>query len=85
MSMRAMESAIVGELRRLTGVTKLRIKDMQEWTTGEITPRDDEHVFWLPLHRMHVAVRKVDLPAKASLAALVVPAPSLQTPTEKET
>lgn len=62
MSMRSLETAIINELREVSGIKKLRVKDMLEWTTGEIKPDVTEQVFFLRNLRINVAVLKSLLP-----------------------
>ncbi len=38
--MRELESAIIAEVRDVTGRRSLRVKDMREWNTSEQTVRD---------------------------------------------
>jgi hypothetical protein len=56
MGMRALEAAILAEAKQVTGNKKLRQKDILEWTTGEISPRDNEQVYRLPVCGVNVAV-----------------------------
>ena len=48
MSMTSLERAIMQELREVTGERNLRLKDLMEWSTGEITPQGHENVIDLP-------------------------------------
>lgn len=50
MSLSTLETAIVDELREVTGlsVKKLRKKDLMEWATAEITPQEGEKTVYLP-------------------------------------
>lgn len=69
MSMRSLESAICWELRRVTNKHSLRVKDIQEWSTGPVKELPDETRFWLPLHGVNVAVKSVLLVDKRKKAA----------------
>lgn len=55
MSMRSLESAICAEARTVLCNSKLRVKDMQEWSSGEIKPQDGEVVIKCP--SAYVAVK----------------------------
>jgi hypothetical protein len=57
MSMRSLETAILNELRELTKVSGLRLKDIQEWSSGPIQEVDGETRFLLPMHGVYVAVK----------------------------
>lgn len=58
MGLRELEAAILKEAREVTGNKKLRQKDIMEWTTGDIRPRDDEAVYRLPVVGVNIAVKK---------------------------
>lgn len=45
MSMNDIERLLWHEVKVLAKNPKLRKKDIQEWTSGEIAPREDEAVF----------------------------------------
>jgi len=57
MGMRGLEAAILRELREVTGNRKLRQKDIQEWTTGDIKPVEGEMVVYLPTLHINVAYK----------------------------
>ncbi len=57
MSLRSLESAIVSEARKIFNNQALRVKDLLEWTTGEITPHEGEVVAHLPKLGVNVAVK----------------------------
>jgi hypothetical protein len=57
MSLRSLESAITAEARRHFNNPKLRVKDLMEWSTAEIKPREGEVVGKLPLNRVWVAIK----------------------------
>jgi len=56
MSRRQLEAEILYELKETSGKRKLRQKDIMEWNTRPIEPRDGETVFWLPIVGVYVAV-----------------------------
>lgn len=56
MSMTAFERQILSELKIVTGNNKLREKDMLEWRTSEIKPRDGEKIIKLPRAGVVVAI-----------------------------
>jgi hypothetical protein len=55
--MRDLESEILAELKAVAKNNKLRIKDMLEWTTGEIKPHEGEVVYNLPKLGINVAIK----------------------------
>jgi hypothetical protein len=57
MSLRQLESAITAEARRLFMNPKLRVKDLQEWSSAQITPQEGEISERLPLNGVFVAVK----------------------------
>lgn len=57
MSMRSLETAICAELREVTGVRTLRIKDIQEWSTGDVKKVEGETIFTLPLLSINASVK----------------------------
>lgn len=56
MSIRSLESAITSEARAVFNNRKLRVKDIMEWSTGEIKPADGEVVARMPLNGVYVAI-----------------------------
>lgn len=58
MSLRTLELEILRELRVVAKDAKLRLKDIQEWSTGKIKPHEGEIVYFLPALKMSVAVKK---------------------------
>ena len=58
MSMRTLEKAIIEELKEVTGNKKLRLKDMMEWSTGEIKPHEGEKVYRCPNIGVNVAIKE---------------------------
>jgi hypothetical protein len=57
MSMRSLESAITYEACRFFNNPKLRVKDLMEWSTGEIAAREGEVVARMALNGVHVAIK----------------------------
>lgn len=57
MSFRELESAILMELREVSGNRKIRLKDIMEWSTGKIEPQEGETYFYLPRHGVHACVK----------------------------
>lgn len=48
MGMRELESKILQEAKEVTGIKKLRLKDIMEWSTGEVKAQEGEKLFKLP-------------------------------------
>lgn len=48
MSMRSPESAILAELREVAGKRSIRLKDIMEWSTGNVKTEVGETHFFLP-------------------------------------
>lgn len=57
MSLRSLESAITAEARRFFNNPKLRVKDIQEWSTGELKPQEGEVVGRMPFNGIWVAIK----------------------------
>lgn len=57
MSVRSLESAICFSARIYLNNRTLRVKDLAEWSTSEITPREDEVVGRMP-DGIYVAIEK---------------------------
>lgn len=57
MSIRALESAITSEARRHFCNSKLRVKDIQEWSSAPIEPHAGEVTAKLPLNGVYVAIK----------------------------
>jgi hypothetical protein len=57
MSLRSLESAILAEARVALNNKKLRLKDLAEWSSGEISVGDGEMVLKLP-NSIWIAVDK---------------------------
>ena len=58
MGIRQVESAILAEAKTITGNKKLRLKDIMEWSTGEIKPEPGEKTYYLPKMGVNIAVKK---------------------------
>lgn len=58
MSMATLERAIIAGARTILKNSKLRVKDMQEWSTSEVTPQDGEIVVFVPDPGVYVAFKK---------------------------
>ena len=56
MGMRELEAAVLAEAKIVTGNSKLRMKDIMEWSTGKIKPRVDEELFFLPELKVYIAI-----------------------------
>jgi hypothetical protein len=63
MSVRDLERQIVAELREVTGLRHLRLKDLMEWSSGPITAHVGETVVRLPGLKLNACY--VDPKAKA--------------------
>jgi hypothetical protein len=61
MSMRELEALILAELKQVAKNSKIRQKDIMEWSTGEVKAQEGETYFFLPDSKIHVCVK---LPAK---------------------
>jgi hypothetical protein len=57
MSMATLERAILAGMKTTFNNPKLRLKDIQEWSTGEITPRAGEVAVFVPDPGVYVAVK----------------------------
>lgn len=57
MSMRSLENAILAGAKVVLNNPKLRMKDILEWTTGEVLPHDGEVVVRVPNPGVFVAVK----------------------------
>ena len=57
MSMRQLESAIVSEARSIFRNPKLRVKDLMEWSSGQLTLHDGEIIERMPLTGVFVAIK----------------------------
>lgn len=58
MSLYTLEREMWAEFKEVTGLVKTKMKDLQEWSSGEIEKRDDEVMVFLPGMGVWVAFRK---------------------------
>lgn len=58
MGIRQLESAITWEARTVFENSKLRVKDVQEWSSAPIKPKPGEVVEKMPLNGVWVAIRE---------------------------
>lgn len=56
MGMRDLERAVLREARAVLCNPKLRLKDILEWSTGDLGPQEGETIFRVPLG-VNVAVK----------------------------
>jgi hypothetical protein len=54
MGLRELEAGILRELRRVIGNSKVRQKDIQEWSTTPVTAQGEEKLAYLP--ELHIYV-----------------------------
>ncbi len=59
MSLRTLEAEILKELRAIASNTKLRQKDIMEWSTGKVKVQDDETLYYLPELAINVSVKVI--------------------------
>lgn len=64
MGVKELEAGILRELREVTGIRRMRQKDIMEWSTGAIAPRPDETVVRLPGLSVNVAYKLPEKPTK---------------------
>lgn len=58
MGMKALEAAILAELREVADKRSLRQKDIMEWGTGRnVKAQEGETLYWLPKLEISVAVK----------------------------
>ena len=58
MTMRDLEREIVGELRTVAKNRNIRIKDIVEWSMGDVTVADFEIKVYLPVLKMNCVIDK---------------------------
>lgn len=58
MSLQTVERAILAEAKVVTGKPKLKMKDIMEWTTGEIEPQLGEKLYFLPELQINIAIKE---------------------------
>ena len=59
-----LESAVLAELREVSGKPKLRKKDIMEWSTGTVKVELEETHFYLPSLQINCAVKTAMLGKK---------------------
>ncbi len=57
MSIQSLERAVLAEAKKVTGNNKLRMKDILEWSTGDIVPQPGEKLHRLPELAINIAVK----------------------------
>lgn len=62
MSMFTLESAILQELRQITGKRSLRRKDIMEWSTGKVDVVEGETIIFIPKYGIYASVLTSVLP-----------------------
>ena len=60
MSIASFERELVDEARRILKNPKLRKKDLQEWSTSDIAPREDEVVIDVPRYAFAAFKKECD-------------------------
>lgn len=58
MSMATLERAVTAEARTVLKNPKLRVKDLLEWSTGQVKVQTGEVTAFLPELQIHIAVKK---------------------------
>jgi len=68
MSMRTLETAVLNELRYVAKRRSIRLKDIMEWSTGDVKVEAGETHFFLPTLKVNCAVKTEALgkPKKAA-------------------
>ena len=59
MGMKELERAVLAEAKIVTGNKKLRMKDIMEWSTGEVKQEEGEKLYRLPELAVNIAVKIV--------------------------
>lgn len=57
MSMRSLEKAVLEEAKEITGNKNLKMKDIMEWSTGEIKAQNGETLYRLPDLGVNIVVK----------------------------
>jgi hypothetical protein len=57
MGMKQLEAGILRELKTVAKNSKLRQKDIMEWSTCDIKPQEGETLYFLPELKINVAVK----------------------------
>jgi len=55
--MQSLEREILAEAKEITGNKKLKMKDIMEWSTGDIKPASGETLYYLPKFAVNIAVK----------------------------
>lgn len=58
MSMQSLEREVLAEAKEVTGNKKLRMKDIMEWSTGEVKAQSGEKLYRLPKLAINIAVKE---------------------------
>lgn len=56
MGIKQIEAAILAEAKTITGNKKLRMKDIMEWSTGNVDTVKGERRFYLPTSKVTIAI-----------------------------
>jgi len=56
--MQSLERAILAEAKEVVSNKKLRMKDIMEWSTGEIVAQPGEKLYYLPRMGVNIAVKE---------------------------
>jgi len=56
MGIQQLESAVLAEAKIVTGNKNLRMKDIMEWSTGEVKPQEEEKLYRLPELGVNIAI-----------------------------
>ena len=57
MSMKTLIAAILAEAKEVTKNENLKMKDIMEWSTGDLVPHPGEKLYHLPKMEMNIAVK----------------------------
>jgi len=55
--MQSLEREILAEAKEVTGNKRLKIKDLMEWSTGEIKAQAGEKLYHLPKNGVNIAIK----------------------------
>jgi hypothetical protein len=69
MGLNQLESSICGEVRRILCNQKIRVKDLMKWSTGNLTPADDEVMVFVQHYAVNVCVKQALDKRKATTPA----------------
>lgn len=56
--MQSLEKAVLAEAKTVTGNSKLRMKDIMEWSTGKIEAQAGEKLYFLPELQINIAIKE---------------------------